>query len=99
VCLIFFRFLLSPETDLTPEDHNWVGAWWLGFVICGTLTLTFAFPLLLFPKMLINPFQYSSEKDDPLGLDPENENKVNHSMEVEDPMLVNVTNKLDVKSK
>nr|XP_006811944.1 PREDICTED: solute carrier organic anion transporter family member 1B3-like [Saccoglossus kowalevskii] len=38
--------------DLTPDDARWVGAWWLGFIVDGILTLMVAIPLVFAPKKL-----------------------------------------------
>lgn len=38
--------------NLTPEDSQWVGAWWIGFLISGSLSFLIAIPLSAFPKSL-----------------------------------------------
>ena len=42
-------FNLPTDPGFGPKDPRWVGAWWLGFVICGLCTLTLAPPMALFP--------------------------------------------------
>ena len=42
----------SGDLNLTPSDPRWVGAWWGGFIICGTLLLLIAIPFFAFPKVL-----------------------------------------------
>lgn len=47
------------EPGKTPpgleEDNNaWVGAWWLGLIICSFLALLTGIPLLMFPRELPN---------------------------------------------
>ena len=37
---------------LTPEDAEWVGAWWMGYVIGGLMSLMVTFFILLFPRSL-----------------------------------------------
>jgi len=37
------------EPDIDQRDPRWIGAWWLGFVICAATIGIWAFPLLLFP--------------------------------------------------
>ena len=48
--------LLSIHTDfladITSDHPNWVGAWWLGFLIIGSLTALIAPFLALFPQRL-----------------------------------------------
>jgi len=45
---------VSPgrEGSLVEGDNGWLGAWWLGFVIVGTLTALIAPFLALFPERL-----------------------------------------------
>uniref|UniRef100_A0A8C9XRC6 Solute carrier organic anion transporter family member n=1 Tax=Sander lucioperca TaxID=283035 RepID=A0A8C9XRC6_SANLU len=39
----------------TPGDARWVGAWWLGYLIAGTITLMSAVPFWFLPKSLPMP--------------------------------------------
>ncbi|XP_003738189.1 solute carrier organic anion transporter family member 2A1 [Galendromus occidentalis] len=52
----FLRFQenLSPSVEggLTPKDPNWIGAWWVGYIIIGAGLLLMAFPTLMFPKKI-----------------------------------------------
>ncbi|XP_064596659.1 solute carrier organic anion transporter family member 2A1-like [Liolophura sinensis] len=45
-------FHTLEETSLTPGDPQWIGAWWLGFLVLGTLSIVFSFLILFFPKRL-----------------------------------------------
>jgi hypothetical protein len=38
--------------DINQSDPRYVGAWWIGFLILGTLLLIFTFPIALFPKRM-----------------------------------------------
>ncbi|XP_067358206.1 solute carrier organic anion transporter family member 1C1-like isoform X2 [Channa argus] len=40
---------------ITPRDARWVGAWWLGYLITGTITLMSAVPFWFLPKSLPIP--------------------------------------------
>ncbi|XP_072242213.1 solute carrier organic anion transporter family member 1C1-like [Leuresthes tenuis] len=40
---------------ITPADARWVGAWWLGYLIAGTITLMSAVPFWFLPKSLPMP--------------------------------------------
>ncbi|XP_069106405.1 solute carrier organic anion transporter family member 4C1-like [Argopecten irradians] len=42
---------LQPTT-MTPEDSRWIGAWWIGFLVFGALSLLAALPLATFPRHL-----------------------------------------------
>ncbi|EDO33859.1 predicted protein, partial [Nematostella vectensis] len=41
---------LVSETGLKPTDPEWVGAWWLGFLVCGAMALFTALPLCAYTK-------------------------------------------------
>ena len=40
--------------NLTPNDNAWVGAWWLGYVFAGIVSLISSVPILGFPNHLPN---------------------------------------------
>ena len=40
---------LSAPYGLYPEDSTWIGAWWLGFVVIGILTIVPSLMLCFFP--------------------------------------------------
>ena len=58
--------LLSLHTDflqtLTPDDPDWIGAWWLGFLICGLSLLLIAAPIALLPASVPGMLEPSSEQ-------------------------------------
>lgn len=41
----------KPE-DITPESPKWVGAWWVGFIIAGIVTVILSIPLFGYPRKL-----------------------------------------------
>ena len=43
---------LPTDPGFGQRDPRWVGAWWLGFVICAGLSIIWAVPMLLFPSNL-----------------------------------------------
>ncbi|XP_073802797.1 solute carrier organic anion transporter family, member 1F4 isoform X3 [Danio rerio] len=47
------------SVTITPQDSRWVGAWWLGYVVSGLLTLLAAFPFWFLPKVLPENSQIS----------------------------------------
>ncbi|XP_073689137.1 solute carrier organic anion transporter family member 1C1-like, partial [Garra rufa] len=52
--------LVSQESvNITPQDSRWVGAWWLGYVVSGLLTLLAALPLWFLPRALPENSQIS----------------------------------------
>ncbi|GMT34863.1 hypothetical protein PFISCL1PPCAC_26160 [Pristionchus fissidentatus] len=44
---LYFDF--HPPEYLKPEDSQWIGAWWLGFIIIGVMTIIPSIALCLFP--------------------------------------------------
>ena len=51
------------EPDLDERDPRWIGAWWLGFVICGAVTCLWAVPVVLFPRKLVGTEPDINAKD------------------------------------
>ncbi|XP_048191168.1 solute carrier organic anion transporter family member 1C1 isoform X2 [Perognathus longimembris pacificus] len=45
----------SEHLAISPKDPQWVGAWWLGYLIAGTLSLLAAVPFWCLPKTLSRP--------------------------------------------
>ncbi len=44
--------LTSAPEDIDQDDPRWIGAWWLGFIIVGTLVFVLSPLLTLFPERL-----------------------------------------------
>jgi len=40
------------DPDIGANDPRWIGAWWLGFVICAACLVIWALPLSMFPPQL-----------------------------------------------
>ncbi|XP_049991361.1 solute carrier organic anion transporter family member 1C1 isoform X2 [Alexandromys fortis] len=45
-------FVNLEHITITPKDPQWVGAWWLGYLIAGLLSLLAAVPFWCLPKTL-----------------------------------------------
>ena len=48
--------------ELTPEDSNFIGAWWLGFILGGLLSILVSLPLIAFPHELPGTPEIRAEK-------------------------------------
>uniref|UniRef100_A0A8D2DL84 Solute carrier organic anion transporter family member n=1 Tax=Sciurus vulgaris TaxID=55149 RepID=A0A8D2DL84_SCIVU len=48
-------FVNLEHITITPKDPQWVGAWWLGYLIAGSLSLLAAVPFWCLPKSLSRP--------------------------------------------
>uniref|UniRef100_A0A672JJY6 Solute carrier organic anion transporter family member n=1 Tax=Salarias fasciatus TaxID=181472 RepID=A0A672JJY6_SALFA len=45
-------FVKMETISITPADSRWVGAWWLGYLIAGVITLLSAIPFWFLPRSL-----------------------------------------------
>ncbi|TRY88684.1 hypothetical protein DNTS_006258 [Danionella cerebrum] len=50
-------FVNMETISITPGDARWVGAWWLGYLVAGLITLLSALPFWFLPKSLPMPEQ------------------------------------------
>ncbi|KAM7115357.1 solute carrier organic anion transporter family member 1C1 isoform 2-T2 [Molossus nigricans] len=48
-------FVNLDHITITPKDPQWVGAWWLGYLIAGVISLLAAVPFWCLPKSLLKP--------------------------------------------
>lgn len=48
-------FVNMETITITPADARWVGAWWLGYLIAGVITLLSAIPFWFLPRSLPIP--------------------------------------------
>nr|XP_004611341.1 unnamed protein product [Sorex araneus] len=55
---LFFRIYVDvgyvdlSTIRITPKDSRWVGAWWLGFLVSGMLSIISSIPFFFLPKSL-----------------------------------------------
>ncbi|KAK3088753.1 hypothetical protein FSP39_023325 [Pinctada imbricata] len=40
------------DVDMSPRDPRWIGAWWLGFILFGAVSIFFALPISFFPRRM-----------------------------------------------
>eukprot|EP00069_Balaena_mysticetus_P019411 bmy_12158T0 len=57
---------------ITPKDSRWVGAWWLGFLVAGLMSIISSIPFFFLPKNLDKP---KKEKKASVSLPVQNEEK------------------------
>ncbi|KAM7413248.1 hypothetical protein PAMA_020564 [Pampus argenteus] len=55
-------FVKMETITITPADARWVGAWWLGYLIAGVITLLSAIPFWFLPRSLPMPGSQGPEK-------------------------------------
>ncbi|ELK23149.1 Solute carrier organic anion transporter family member 1C1 [Myotis davidii] len=48
-------FVNLDHITITPKDPQWVGAWWLGYLVAGVISLLAAVPFWCLPKSLPRP--------------------------------------------
>ncbi|XP_077452981.1 solute carrier organic anion transporter family member 3A1 [Stigmatopora argus] len=55
VCTKFYVDAIFIDTDklgITPDDPRWIGAWWVGFLLCGALLFCSSLLMFGFPQSL-----------------------------------------------
>ncbi|KAM4566385.1 solute carrier organic anion transporter family member 1C1-like isoform 1-T1 [Odontesthes bonariensis] len=45
-------FVKMETITITPSDARWVGAWWLGYLVAGVITLLSAIPFWFLPRSI-----------------------------------------------
>ncbi|XP_061186974.1 solute carrier organic anion transporter family member 2B1-like [Saccostrea echinata] len=45
-------YITLEDVDMDTRDLRWIGAWWLGFLVFGSMSIILAFPLALFLRQL-----------------------------------------------
>ncbi|KAG7459221.1 solute carrier organic anion transporter family member 1C1-like [Solea senegalensis] len=55
-------FVKMETLTITPADARWVGAWWLGYLIAGVITLFSAIPFWFLPRSLPIPGPRGAEE-------------------------------------
>ncbi|KAF6736083.1 Solute carrier organic anion transporter family member 1C1 [Oryzias melastigma] len=55
-------FVKMESITITPADSRWVGAWWLGYLIAGVITLLSAIPFWFLPRSLPVPGPHVQRK-------------------------------------
>ncbi|XP_075883265.1 solute carrier organic anion transporter family member 1C1-like [Nelusetta ayraudi] len=52
-----FGYVDMDTVAINPDDARWVGAWWLGYIVAGIITLMSAVPFWFLPKSLPVPVE------------------------------------------
>ncbi|EDV20902.1 uncharacterized protein TRIADDRAFT_31000 [Trichoplax adhaerens] len=52
----------KPGPGLTPNNPNWIGAWWLGYVLTGICVAIGSIPMFAFPRHLPNYELYKKQR-------------------------------------
>ncbi|KAK3587445.1 hypothetical protein CHS0354_007936 [Potamilus streckersoni] len=52
----------SNSVTITPSDPRWVGAWWIAFIVSGTLMFLIAIPMVAYPKRLPGSAKLQAER-------------------------------------
>ncbi|XP_065898056.1 solute carrier organic anion transporter family member 4A1-like isoform X2 [Dysidea avara] len=60
----FLTIYVDPWTETTLEqtDTGWVGAWWMGFVLFGILSLILSVPFFMFPETYLDTYSIQQER-------------------------------------
>ena len=79
----FYR--IPSAVPLSPSDRAWVGAWWLGYLLCAVLYTLPVVPFLGFPKVL----KKTRRNADPATLVNGNEDDQETEDAAKSPMALN----------
>uniref|UniRef100_A0A8V5GSL5 Solute carrier organic anion transporter family member n=2 Tax=Melopsittacus undulatus TaxID=13146 RepID=A0A8V5GSL5_MELUD len=59
---IYIDIEIPESTKMDPDDPRWLGAWWIGFLVCFVATWPLIIPFSCFPKYLPGTAKIQSEK-------------------------------------
>lgn len=62
--------LSAGKLGITPDDPRWIGAWWVGFLLCGALLLCSALFMFGFPHSLPTKDKEEGEDSEHVMLPP-----------------------------
>ena len=48
-----YLYFFTDDLTITPTDTRWVGAWWIGFLVCAGVNILTSIPFFFFPKTLL----------------------------------------------
>ena len=49
---IIISIIWYADPGIDKQDPRWIGAWWLGFVVCGIYVTLVSVPMLMFPAKI-----------------------------------------------
>ncbi|XP_062484484.1 solute carrier organic anion transporter family member 4C1 isoform X2 [Pezoporus occidentalis] len=59
---IYIDIEIPESTKMDPDDPRWLGAWWIGFLVCFVAVWPLIIPFSCFPKYLPGTAKIQSEK-------------------------------------
>ncbi|XP_039249918.2 solute carrier organic anion transporter family member 2A1-like [Styela clava] len=74
----------TSEIDIPPRHPSWVGAWWLGFLLCGILIAIATIPICFFPRKMKKPDEKISATIPEYPFNEENEKKIENDLKSSD---------------
>ncbi|XP_041437053.1 solute carrier organic anion transporter family member 2B1 L homeolog isoform X2 [Xenopus laevis] len=67
--------LSADEITLTPKDPRWIGAWWLGYLVAGSVVAIASIPYFIFPREMPKQGPSETPEEPKLSLMDEVKNK------------------------
>ena len=49
---MLYLYFFTDDLTISATDSRWVGAWWIGFLICAGVHILTSIPFFFFPKTL-----------------------------------------------
>ncbi|EDV20901.1 uncharacterized protein TRIADDRAFT_31072 [Trichoplax adhaerens] len=59
---VYWPAEVSGKCHLTIDNPNWIGAWWLGYIVIAAIIILMAFPILALPRHLPNYEYYKMKR-------------------------------------
>ncbi|KAJ8045084.1 Solute carrier organic anion transporter family member 3A1 [Holothuria leucospilota] len=67
---VTFPLYETEYYSASPGDPNWLGAWWMGYLICSFTLAVFGLLFFLFPRQLRDPEELRREDEEYLRRNP-----------------------------
>ncbi|OWF53434.1 solute carrier organic anion transporter family member 4A1-like [Mizuhopecten yessoensis] len=84
------------KLNLNANSSQYVGAWWIGYLIGGVLAIVVAIPLAGFPKSLPDSAQFKHEKDKEVHANGDVEENIDSSTKGKKLDLMNLVQSLKI---
>nr|XP_039271213.1 solute carrier organic anion transporter family member 4A1-like [Styela clava] len=61
--LEIYTDITSAKPDVDSTSYLWIGAWWLGFMVCGIFLMIISIPIMMLPRHLPQTEKYRKNRN------------------------------------